>query len=51
MSFVEQIEKVVNGSEQRIDGCVVSNVVAKVDHRGLEERREPDRRCARVGQV
>ena len=47
----QQAVEVVEGAEQRIDVAIVGDVVAEVGHRRLEERRDPDRVDAEVGDV
>jgi len=39
----QQAVEIGQGAEQRVNGTVVGDVVAKVGHRRLEERRDPYR--------
>ena len=47
----DQIVEVGVGAEDRIDAAVVGDVVAEVAHRRGEDRRQPERVDAEVGQV
>ena len=41
MGFGENRIKIIHRSKQRIDGAVIGNVIAEIDHWRFEDRRQP----------
>lgn len=42
VSFLHKTVKVCDGAKARIDAAVISDIVAKIGHRGWVDGREPD---------